>query len=86
MQEIEERFSGAEYIIQNIDTTVKENIKHKKLLIQSIQEIEDTLRRSSLSIIGIEENKDPLQLNENKTTTHSNLWDTMKAVLRGKNI
>ena len=32
IQEIEERISGAEDIIGNIDTTVKENVKCKKLL------------------------------------------------------
>jgi hypothetical protein len=38
--------------------TVKENTKHKKLLTQNIQEIQDTFKRPSLRIIGIEENKD----------------------------
>ena len=31
-----------------------------------------------------EEIKRPLQTNENKLTTTENLWDTAKAVLRGK--
>ena len=42
IQEIEERISGAEDNIENIDTTVKENVKCKKLLTQNIQEIQDT--------------------------------------------
>ena len=53
VQEIEERISGAEDII-NIDTTVKENAKSKKLLTQSIQEIQDTMRTPNQKIIGIE--------------------------------
>jgi hypothetical protein len=43
----------SEDIIENIDTTVKENAKSKKLLTQNIQEIQDTMRRSNLRIIGI---------------------------------
>jgi hypothetical protein len=39
MQEIEKRISRAEDTIENIDTTVKENAKCKKLLTQNIQEI-----------------------------------------------
>jgi chromosome segregation ATPase len=39
IQEIEERLSGAEDTIENIDTPVKENTKSKKLLTQNIQEI-----------------------------------------------
>ena len=38
LQEIEERISGAEDTIENIDTTIKENAKCKKLLTQNIQE------------------------------------------------
>jgi hypothetical protein len=44
--------------IPYIDTTVKENAKCKNALIQNIQEIQDTLRRSNLRIIGKEESKD----------------------------
>ena len=58
IQEIEERISGGEDTIENIDTTVKENAKSKKRLTQSIQEIQDTMRRPNLRIIGIEESKD----------------------------
>jgi uncharacterized coiled-coil protein SlyX len=56
IQEIEERISDAEDTIENIDTTVKENAKGKKLLAQNIQEFQDTMRRPNLRIIGIEEN------------------------------
>ena len=58
IQEIEERISGVEDTIEEIDTTVKENSKHKKLLTQSIQEIQDTIKRPSLRIIRIEESED----------------------------
>jgi uncharacterized coiled-coil protein SlyX len=58
IQEIEERISGEEDTIENIDTTVKENAKCKKLLTQNIQKIQDTIRRPSLRIIGIEESGD----------------------------
>jgi prefoldin subunit 5 len=37
IQEIEERISGAEDAIENIDTIVKENAKWEKLLKQNIQ-------------------------------------------------
>jgi hypothetical protein len=36
----------------------KKNAKYKKLLSQNIQEIQDTLRRPNLRIIGIEESED----------------------------
>jgi hypothetical protein len=39
IQEIEERISGVEDSLEEIDTTAKENSKHKKLLAQTIQEI-----------------------------------------------
>jgi hypothetical protein len=39
IQETEERISGAEDTVEEINTTVKENSKHKKLQTQRIQEI-----------------------------------------------
>jgi hypothetical protein len=48
--------------IENINTTVKENAKSKKILTQNIQEIQDTMRRPNLRIIGIKESEDS-QLN-----------------------
>jgi hypothetical protein len=59
IQKIEERISGAEYTIENIDTIVKENANCKKLLTQNIQ---DTMRRGNIRIIGLEESEDS-QLN-----------------------
>ena len=58
MQEIEDRISGVEDTLEEIDTTVKENSKHKKTPTQSIQEIQDTMKRPNLRIIRIEENED----------------------------
>jgi cell division septum initiation protein DivIVA len=58
IQEIQERISDAEDTIENIDKTVKENAKCKNLLTQSIQEIQDTIRRPNLRIIHKEESED----------------------------
>jgi uncharacterized coiled-coil protein SlyX len=58
IQEMEERISGAEDTIENIGTTIKENKKSKKILTQNIQEIQDTMRRPNLWIIGVDENED----------------------------
>ena len=58
IQEMEERISGAEDSIENIGTTIKENGKCKKILTQNIQEIQDTMRRPNLWIIGVDENED----------------------------
>jgi hypothetical protein len=57
IQEIE-RISGMEVTIENIDMVVKENTKCKKLLTQNIQEIQATMKRSNLRIIGIEEGEE----------------------------
>jgi chromosome segregation ATPase len=58
IQEMEERISGAEDSIENMDTTIKENAKCKKILTQNIQEIQDTMRRLNQRIIGVDENED----------------------------
>ena len=58
MQEMEERNSGAEDSIENMGTTIRENAKCKKILMQNIQEIQDTMRRTNLQIIGVDENED----------------------------
>jgi hypothetical protein len=55
---MEEGISGAEDSIENIGTTIKENTKCKKILTQNIQEIQDTMRRPNLRIIGVDENED----------------------------
>jgi hypothetical protein len=48
----------------------------------------DTEQHSTQQYLGQERNKkemrDFLDFNENEATTYPNLWDTMKAVLRGK--
>ena len=58
IQVIGERISGVEDTVEETDTTVKEKSKYKKLLAQRIQEIQDTMKRPNLRIIGIEENED----------------------------
>ena len=52
---MEERISSAEDTIEEIDSSVKENIKFNESLTQNIQEIWDTMKRPNLRIIGIEE-------------------------------
>jgi chromosome segregation ATPase len=58
IQEMEEGISGAEDSIENIATTIKENTRHKRILTQNIQGIQDTMRRPNLRIIGVDENED----------------------------
>jgi hypothetical protein len=55
---MEERISGAEDSIENMSTTIRENAKCKKILTQSSQEIQDTMRRPNLQKIGVDENED----------------------------
>jgi uncharacterized coiled-coil protein SlyX len=52
IQEIEERISGTEDTMENIDRKIKENVKCKKILTQNLQKIQDTMRRPNLMIIG----------------------------------
>ena len=54
---MKERISGAEDSIGNMDTTIKENAKCKQILTQNIQEIQNTMKRPNLWIIGVDENK-----------------------------
>ena len=59
IQEMEERISGAEVFIENMDTTIKENAKCKKILTQHIQEIQDVSNeKTKPMVIGIDENED----------------------------
>ena len=55
IQEIEERISGIEDTIENIDTSVKEITKCKNLLTQTIQEIQDSMKKPNLRRLGIKE-------------------------------
>jgi chromosome segregation ATPase len=58
IQEMEERISGAEDSIGNMDTTIKENANCKNILTQNIQKIQDKMRRPNLWIIGVDDNED----------------------------
>jgi hypothetical protein len=58
IQEMKEKITGAEDSIENIGTTIKENAKCKNILTQNIQEIQDTLIRPNLRIIGVDWNED----------------------------
>jgi hypothetical protein len=55
---MEERISGAEDSIGNMDTKIKENAKCKKILTQNILEIQGRMRRPNLRTIGVDENED----------------------------
>lgn len=60
LQEMEERISGVEDTMEEIDVSVKENVKSEKFLTQTVQEMQDNMKRQNLRIIGIEEKEDSL--------------------------
>ena len=51
---MKEGISDAEDTTENIETTIKENAKYKKILTQNIQDIQDKMRRPNLRIIGMD--------------------------------
>ena len=61
IQEIEERISGAENTIEEIDSLIKESSKSNKFITQNIQEIWDTMKGPNLRIVEVEEGEE-LQL------------------------
>ena len=58
IQEIEERISGAEDTIEEINSLIKENNKSNKLLTENIQEIWDKMKRPNPRIIEVEEGEE----------------------------
>ena len=44
---MEERISGVKDMIEEIDSSVKENVKSNKFLTQNIQEIWDNMKRQT---------------------------------------
>ncbi|ERE88257.1 GTPase IMAP family member 3-like protein [Cricetulus griseus] len=55
IQEMEDRISDAEDKLEDINSSSKESLNSNKALTQNIKEIWDTMKRSNLRIIGIEE-------------------------------
>ena len=74
---MEERISGIEDTIEEIDTSVKENVKPKNFMTQNIQEIWDTMKRPNLRIIGIEEGEQS-QLQRPENLYNKNLSNLKK--------
>jgi anaerobic glycerol-3-phosphate dehydrogenase len=58
IQEMEAKISGAEESTEHMDTTIKGNAKCEKILAQNIQEIQGTMRKQNMGIIGIDEKED----------------------------
>ena len=55
---MEERISESEDTIEKINALIKENSKSNKFASQNIQEIWDTIKKTNLRIIGIEEGEE----------------------------
>ena len=53
IQKMERKISAIEYIIEEIDTSVKEVVKSKKILTQNNQETWDNMERSNVRIKDI---------------------------------
>ena len=85
IQETEERISGVGNTVEEIDTTVKENSEHKKLLTQSIQKIQDTMKRPNLRTIGIEEKEDS-QLKEPENVFKKIIEENFSSIKKEKAI
>ena len=63
---MEERISGVEDTLGQIDSSTKENLKSNKSVTQNIQEIWDTMERPNLRKICIEKGEEtPLKGSEN---------------------
>jgi len=85
---MEEKISDAEDSIENMDTTIKENAKFKKILTQNIQEIQDIMKRPKVQILAVDENEDfrvkgPANIfnkiiEENKTNQQTNKNNNIK--------
>jgi hypothetical protein len=58
IHEMDERLSGTENSIKKMGTSIKEYAKCKKIQTQNNKEIQDTMRRPNLWIIGVDENED----------------------------
>ena len=55
IDDIEKKISGVKDKIEVFDTSVKENVKSKEVLMHNIQEIWNTIKRPNLRTIEIEE-------------------------------
>jgi hypothetical protein len=68
------------YVLRLVFNNNKNNRKHTYTWKLNNTLLNDTLVKEGIK----EEIKDFLEFNENEATTYTNLWDTMKAFLRGK--